>query len=626
MNRDKFRKHRPLFTAPVRRAPEKIKWHKRIGPITWVALKRTCMLLGAVMLFSAIVGVIATANIKHKTVPSLPKNIVLFLNFEEELSDVSGTFDFADPFAPQTLTVREIVETIDAAAIDSRVHGIYARMRDGNFSLMHAYEVRAAIKRFRDTGKFAHIYASSYGGFGGMGRYFLAAAFDEIWMQPLGIVTIPGINAEMPFARDLLTKLGVTPQFLKRKEFKTAYESLTHSEITPENKRMMQALIADLRVFIRDELSADMGLEASAFENLVDQGLFTAPEAEKAGLVDTIDYADVLVRRLKEEVTGNPDVSDDLFVSLKNYAAIRGHEKLSSMMIPGVGKKPQVALVHVNGAIMPTNPGRQQGLAAADEIAPAILDAADNKAVKAIILRVDSPGGSPTASESILRAVARAKEKGKIVAVSMGNAAASGGYWVSAYADHIVAGPSTLTGSIGVVGGKLILQDLWAKVGVNWDSVRWGKNADLWSPNAAFEAAGLARVNAMLDNVYENFVARVAEGREMSVADVEKIARGRVWTGEQAANIGLVDQVGGLDDTLDWTAQQIGAPDRHALNVVIMPAPKTPFEQFIALLGGQGRMGAAFTQIADILAPVRQILHVSTAQDPVLTYEPLSIR
>ena len=231
------------------------------------------------------------------------------------------------------------------------------------------------------------------------------------------------------------------------------------------------------------------------------------------------------------------------------------------------------------------------GIAAADEIEEALINAAYDNAIGSVVLRVDSPGGSPVASETILRAIDIVQRQGKSVIVSMGPAAASGGYWISAYADEIFVMPTTITGSIGVLGGKVSLQEMWEKVGVNWESIRWGRNADMWSANKPFSEEQAKQINAMLDNIYESFVYRVALGRDMTVEEVDKVARGHVWSGAAAVEIGIADQFGGLHDALDYAAVEAGGKDRHDVDVVVMPKPLTPIELFIRLLEGQVMAG-----------------------------------
>ena len=604
-----------------------MKW--RLLPILWLAIKRAATVLGFLVLINITVGILLTPLLlpQNAAAPSLPNEMVLFMKFEGGLNDVPPAADFSDPFAPVPPTVREIVDALDAAREDDRVKGIIARMYQGNFALTHVTEIRAALKRFRESGKFAHIYSSSYGEGGGLGRYYLASAFDEIWMQPLGVVTITGIGAEIPFFRETLDKIGAEPQFFKKQDYKTAYESITDKSISPQNKEMMQRLVRDIRNEILARVPEERGMSPQAFETLVNRGLFTAREAEQAKLITHADYGDVLLENVAEAVTGERDPDALEIVDIEGYINVT-QDKGHGFMNAG---KPKVALVYAVGAIMPTSDGGGlgSGIAAADEIAPAIHEASKDEDVKAIVLRIDSPGGSPGASESILRAVEKAQERGKPVIVSMGQTAASGGYWIAAYADKIYALPTTLTGSIGVVGGKFAMQELFGKLGVNWERISWGKNANMWSVNTPFDESEAARMNAMLDNVYDSFVARVAKGRGMELAEVEKVAGGRVWTGRRALDAGLVDELGGLEDALDHAAFMFGAGTRENLNVVQFPKPKTPLERFLTLLGAQARVGQAVAvqeRLLKAFEPAMDMLNVIQSPQNYSTYEPLKIQ
>ena len=604
-----------------------MKW--RLLPILWLALKRAATVLGFLIIISFVVALVILPAFLPKEVaaPTLPDEMVLFLKFEDGINEVPPPADFSDPFAPVPPTVSEIVEALDTAREDERVKGLIARMYPGNFALSHVTEIRAALKRFREAGKFAHIYSSSYGDGGGLGRYYLASAFDEIWMQPLGVVSINGLSAELPYFRETLDKIGVQPQFFKRQDYKTAFESVTDKEISAENKETMQRLVRDIRNEILARVPEDRGMSPQAFEALVNRGLFTAREAEQAKLITHADYGDVLLENVAEVVTGERDPDELELVNVEGYISVTQDQGHGFMNLG----KPKVALVYAVGAIMPTSDGGGlgSGIAAADEIAPAIHDASKDEDVQAIILRIDSPGGSPGASESILRAVEKAQERGKPVIVSMGQTAASGGYWIAAYADKIYALPTTLTGSIGVVGGKFAMQELFGKIGVNWERITWGKNAGMWSANTPFSESEEARMNAMLDNIYENFVARVAKGRNMPVAEVEKVAGGRVWTGRRALDAGLVDEIGGLENALDHVAVMVGAESRKDLNVVQFPEPKTPLERFLSLLGAQVRMGQAVAMQERLLKtfePALEMMNVIQSPQNYSTYEPLRIK
>lgn len=632
MTKRHFRSHRPLYTNTLPKEVEKPKMRWKAFPIIWLGLKKAATVIGFIVLINIFMAILITSLItpKSSSAPSLPNEMVLFMELDEGFQELPSPATFADPFAPAAPTVRDIIDAIDHAREDDRVKGILARMYGGGFTISQVTEVRAALKRFREAGKFAHIYSSSYGeGGGGLGRYYLASAFDEIWMQPLGVVSIVGVNAEIPFFRGTLDKIGVQPQFFQRKEYKTAMESLTNSEMSAQNRETVQKIVNDIRFELLERIPQDRGMSAPEFERLVNKGLFTAPEAEKAGLITHMDYGDVLLDNIAEQVTGERDADKLELINLNGYIHTTKNKSQGLMS----GLKPKIALVYAVGAIMPSSDGgglnATEGIAAADVIAPAILRASKDESVAAIVLRIDSPGGSPAASESILRAVEKAQERGKPVVVSMGATAASGGYWIAAYADKIYALPTTLTGSIGVVGGKFAMGELFDKMGVNWEEVSWGKNSGLWSINSTFSEGEAERMNAMLDNVYENFVARVAKGRKMDVAAVDKIAGGRVWTGRRAIDVGLVDELGGLEDALDYVAQLNDKQSRNDLNVVLYPKPKNTFEQVLELLGTQARLGAKSVALQErflgVFEPALDTVSMMEKPQNYITYEPLRL-
>lgn len=609
-NVPRYRRPRALFTAQVPKESRKPKMRWKILPIIWLAVKRAATVIGFMVLVSTLIAVVSVSTIPSRAVPvQLPGEMILAIEFKDGFFDKSPPPTLSDPFAQQELTVRDYVEAIEAAAADTRVKGILARLEPGSYALAHIQEIRAALAEFKQSGKFAHVYAPSLGGpGGGLGQYYLASAFDEIWMQPLGVVSIPGLLAEVPYAADALAAIGVSPQFFQREDYKTAYESLTRQSMSPENREMLTALLDEIRSVLVADIATDRGMSESDLTRLVNEGLFPAEAAQNAGLIDHADYADVLLDKVLVDVTGKGfdewDREDIPLVTPRRYLADvqrRGIErpeqtreeppiKMTPPVLSGASK-PKLALVHVVGAIMRedvSGAGLSQvytgGIAASERIVPAIYDAMDDPQVTAIVVRVDSPGGSPEASESILRALNKAKEKGKTVIVSMGPVAASGGYWVATHAHEIFTHPTTITGSIGVVGGKFALQGMMDKLQINWDRVEWGRNAGLWSPVTPFSESEAARINTMLDAVYDAFLTRVAEGRDMPRAEVERIAGGRVYTGARAVELGLADRFGGLTDALDRAAELSGAVNRHAATVELYPKPKTALEQFIELL------------------------------------------
>ncbi|MBN8522150.1 MAG: signal peptide peptidase SppA [Alphaproteobacteria bacterium] len=589
---------RSLFYKPKPRTREisAKRWHwpslvKRV-------LTKTCIVIGAVMLFSAVLGVILSFLVMRDHQAGLPGDMILVLNTSDGVSETSTMPTLFDPFPYQNLTVHRLIESIDRAAQDDRVHGLILNVDGGWIDPVHIEEIRIAVERFRATGKKTRAFSPSYGEAGGtgLGTYYLASVFEDIWMQPVGMMTLAGINMETPFVRQLLDKIGIRAEFYHREEFKNAMETFTGSGASPASREMNQSIVDDMAKRMVAKIAVGRGLTAVQVSNLMDQGLFTGGEALRYQLIDRLDYADVMISEWRQKISGDAEDESIELISMLDYA---------HSLSPGHGKK-TVALVQASGMIVPYDTG--ENVAAADRISDAIMQAVDDEGVSVIVLRVDSPGGSPTASETIRRAVVRAKEKNVRVVVSMGPVAASGGYWISANADKIFALPSTLTGSIGVVMGKPDLSGLWEKAGVNWESTNIGKNAGLWSVNKGFSVDEVKQIESHLDDTYDAFLSRVAEGRKMKKEDVRALAKGRVWTGAQAKKIGLVDELGGLDMALDDAAKGLGLKDRHDLSLVVLPAPETPFEQFLAAMSGQVRVSTWLGSIVQALQPIAPFL------------------
>ncbi|MGH1456923.1 MAG: signal peptide peptidase SppA [Alphaproteobacteria bacterium] len=625
MKKNPWLSQRNIFSSSVPKAIEKPKLKLKFGKIIWLAIKKTCMLIGAVVLFSTVLTMCALSPFLQEQQQALPNDMVLFMKLDGKLGDLPVEEGVVDAFSDNPKTLRTFINAIYAAKDDPRVKGIYAQYAGGGYALSQIQELRTAIQDFKTSGKFTYIYAPSYNS--GLGAYYLISAFDEVWLQPMGTLAIMGVNAEIPFFKDTLDMVGVEPQFFQRKEYKSAYESLTNSEISPANKESMTQLIDDITDVIAADLSVDLGVSADVFKSYVDRGLFLADEAKDKGLIDVLGYKDELENKIILDVGNLAEyVKFDRYVHyVENHKGKRGH-----------ASKSNVALVYVVGAIVGSGEVSRapaglmnDGYAHAEKIAEALMDAAKDSSIAAVVLRVDSPGGSPVASETILHAVEKVREAGKPVIVSMGSAAASGGYWVSAYADYIIASPLTLTGSIGVLGGKVSLGGLWDKLGVNWARIQWGENSGMWSMNTPFSESEAERMNAMLDNIYDSFIARVAKGRDMSPEHVEKIARGHVWSGKSAIEIGLVDQFGGLNEALDYAAMQIGAAGRNDINVQVMPKPLSAVEKIIELLEGQVRAGEVIGLQADFISQLRPVLsHLNVVKQSSMgsVYEPLSVQ
>ena len=450
------------------------------------------------------------------------------------------------------MVLRDAVAAIHRAAKDDRVAGMVARVQLAAAAPAAVQELREAVIAFT-AAKPSLAWAETYPG---TLSYYLASAFGEVWMQPSGTVGLIGFATNALFLRDALDKAGIEAQFVARGEYKSAANLFTEAHYTDAHREADSRLIESLHSLVWQGIAESRGIEGPALDGLADRAPLLRDDAVGAGLLDRIGFRDEAYRRIAE-LTGaegmtapdaDPD-SDDapprLFLS--RYAQTRS----KGPSLPGRKPDPTIAVVTVAGPIVSGRGGPQalplsRSSAGGDAIAAALREAASDDDVKAVVLRVDSPGGAVTGSETIWREVCRIREAGTPVVASMGAVAASGGYYVAMAADTIVANPATITGSIGVITGKLVARELKDRFGIGSDAVRTNTNADAFSPNARFSPEQHAMVEAEADLFYDDFVERVAHARGMSTDEVDAVARGRVWTGADAHERGLVDELGGL--------------------------------------------------------------------------------
>jgi protease-4 len=488
----------------------------------------------------------------------VPDGTVLELDLQSVPHETGGF----DPFAliasaGRALLLREAVAAIHRAAEDPRVAGLIARIQIPIAAAGPVQELREAIAAFSDV-KPSLAWAETYPG---TLSYYLASAFREVWMQPSGTVGLIGFATNALFLRDALDKAGIEAQFIARGEYKSAANLFTQDKYTDAHREADSRLIESLHAQVWQAVAESRHIEPGDVDALANKAPLLRDDAVTGRLVDRIGFRDEAYSRIGELVgapgispeTGDAD-SDDAppRLYLSRYARATAPRPTPPMPpIPGRKTKPTIAVVTVHGPIVSGRGGPQMlpfgnSSAGGDTIAAALREAAADDSVSAIVLRVDSPGGSVNGSETIWREVNRARDRGKPIVASMGAVAASGGYYVSMGADSIVANAGTITGSIGVVTGKLVARELKDRLGVGSDSVRTNPNADAWSINQPFTDEQHAHVEAEADLLYTDFVERVAQGREMSVEAVDAIARGRVWTGADAKERGLVDELGGL--------------------------------------------------------------------------------
>jgi protease IV len=544
----------------------------------------------------------------------VPNGCVLELDLHSVPHETGGF----DPFAliasgGRPLLLREAVAAIHRAAEDPRVAGLIAKVQIPIAPAGPVQELREAIAAFSDV-KPSLAWAETYPG---TLSYYLASAFREVWMQPSGTVGLVGFATNALFLRDALDKAGIEAQFIARGEYKSAANLFTQDSYTDAHREADNRLIESLHAQVWQAVAESRHIEPPEVDALADKAPLLRDDAVTGRLIDRIGFRDEAYSRIGElvgaagispetgESDSDPDAPPRLYLS--RYARVTAPRPAPPMPpIPGRKGKPTIAVVTVHGPIVSGRGGRQvlpfgSSSAGGDTIAAALREAAADDSVSAIVLRVDSPGGSVTGSETIWREVNRVRDGGKPVVASMGAVAASGGYYVSMGADAIVANPGTITGSIGVVTGKLVARELKGRLGVGSDSVRTNPNADAWSINQPFTDEQHAHVEAEADLFYTDFIERVAKGRKMTAEDVEAIARGRVWTGSDAKERGLVDELGGLRTAItrakvlaglepDADVRLVGYPGSSVMDLLrpkpsSQPAAASLPEAVAALLG-----------------------------------------
>jgi len=501
--------------------------------------------------------------------------------------------------------LHRIVERLDKAAADKRVKGVVLSIESPDLGRARADELRAAISRLRKAGKpvAAHLVGSA------PVHYMVALACDTITMPPAATLEITGVRTEVMFFKDLLDKLGVQAEILQVGEFKGAGEPLTRSTMSPQLREQYERFVGDLFEQLVERVAADRGLAPDTVRALVDTGVFTPEAAREAGLIDAVGYEDEVAAVLAKRIDlAEPRISRD-YAERKmdnDFSGIGGLVKLVEMLSgqkqeSSTGKGRRVAIVHVNGEIA-EGKGRDDllagGSAGSDTVIDAIRTAAKDDKVAAIVLRIDSPGGSALASDLIWREAKRTK---KPVVASLSDTAASGGYYIAVAADRIVAAPGTLTGSIGVVGGKITVGGALERYGVHTDVVSKGKNAGWLSMQTPFTAAEREAFLGTMKDVYRLFTSKVAEGRKLDPAKLDALAEGRVFTGRMAREAGLVDRLGTLDDAIDEAKQlaEIGADEE--VERVLLPEPRGLFDDLFGMTPTGLPKGAAGEVLSKLL-------------------------
>lgn len=470
--------------------------------------------------------------------------------------------------------MHEVTAALSRAAGDDRVTGLFLEIVAAPTDWADVEELRDAVAAFAGAGKPVTAWLS----FAGSGEYALALAADRIVLAPEGVVLVPGASAQMQFLAGTLEKLGVAADYVHVGRYKSAPEAMTRTEATDPHREMITSLVEEHYSALVAMIARERGLGEAAVAGLVDQGLFDGAGAVAAALVDTLDYLDAALQADFGEAETTP---------FEDY-----------VLSPGRGRGERVALVVVEGTIVEGESGRDfwsGPMAGSDTVIEQLRDAAEDEGIAAVVLRVDSPGGSATASDLIWDEINRTRLD-KPVVVSMSGYAASGGYYVACPADSIFAEPGTLTGSIGVFAGKMDLHRLYEKIGLNREFVVRGRNALMFADADRFDDAQRALLQGQLDAFYGRFVGKVAAGRRLDPAAVAAVAEGRVWTGSQAVAAGLVDGLGGLDRALAAVRGLAGLEPGAPLRLVTFDRQPSLFERLLsqAMRGGTVATGSPF--------------------------------
>lgn len=572
----------------------------------WNLLKGFLLMMGFSFFILVIMIGVAIGRAMDDKPEALPSKILLTYTFKAGIGEKLPKPSVTQPFVHTSATIRDLTEALEGAAKDDRVKGFLATIEDVQFSVAQVQELRDAIAHFRKAGKFAYIFGESYGEMSsGMSDYYFASAFGQLWLQPVGIVGITGISAQVPFVKGTFDKVGVTAQFGHKGLYKSAPETFTATDMSAPNRMALTEMIGDLSRQMIGGIAEARGLTPEAVRQLVDNAPYNDQDALKAKLVDKIGYHDELLAAARKEA-GLAEKDDT--VDLSDYSpeaktkpkGLRGFidevkkevEKEEQKKTGGKGKR-KIALVLGSGEIVSFG-GAHAGMGdsgiEANDIVDAFKDAREDKDVAAVVFRIDSPGGSPNAAETIRRAVIETQKAGKPVIVSMGSYAASGGYWVATSADWIVAQPGTITGSIGVFGGKFVFADLWSRIGVNWVTISEGAHAGMWSFNRLFTDEEMAKFEATLDNIYEAFLQRVMQGRKMTHDQAFNVAEGRAWTGAQAKERGLVDELGGLARAIEVAKERAKIDPKDDTEVEQFPAEESPLDMLLDFAGSKSSL------------------------------------
>lgn len=538
-------------------------------------------MLGFFLVFLVLIflffGMIASlASLGKKDVVAVKPQTVYHLTLQEEIVDRSTSapmesFDFMTFTVGSTIGLNELLRNLEKASLDENISGIFLELSFMQTGWATLSEIREAILKFKESGKFV----VAYGDMMSQSAYYLASVADKVYINPEGMLDFRGLNAEIMFYKNMLEKIGVDAQVIRHGKFKSAGEPFFLDKLSNENRVQIQSYLSSLWNTALKGIAETRSIPVNRLNEIADRYESRIPQmAMEAGLIDGILYRD----EMQDEIRSLLGLEKDKKVEMVNYARYNRAPLPASMVSPR--SRDKIAVIYGSGNIV-TGKGGDQSMGA-DVIAEAISKARRDSTVKAIVFRVNSPGGSALASDIMLREAKLAAEAKPFI-VSMGDVAASGGYYVACYADKIIANPNTITGSIGVFGmipnmGKMFND----KLGISFDNVKTNELADFPSVSRALRPAERVIIQESIERVYDTFIQHVASGRNMPISSVDSIAQGRVWSGVDARNIGLVDDFGGLNYAIEQAAEMANL---EKYRVVEYPVKKEFLEKIMESFG-----------------------------------------
>jgi protease IV len=555
-----------------------------------------------VLLFIMIGMFSALISMAEKEQVKLKPNTVLVASFENPVVDRTTknpfeNFDFMSFKTNNPLGLNDILKNIEKAAEDPNIAGIYLDLSELNSGMANMEEIREKLVSFKESGKFIISYSEGYG----QASYYLASVSDEIYLNPEGMIMFKGLYTQIAFLKNMLEKIEVEPQIIRGPDnkFKSAVEPLMYDKMSEANREQMEQLLNSAWGRFVEAISESRGISAEQLNQIADElELSNADKALELKFVDGLAYKDEILAKLREKTSLESDAKIES-VSMEKYTnAVVGEASRS---------RDKIAVIYAVGDISGGD-GSETSIGS-EALSKTIRKAREDEKIKAIVFRVNSPGGSALASEVIRREVELAKNEKPFI-VSMGNVAASGGYWISTNADYIFADATTITGSIGVFGVIPNMKGLFNnKFGITFDKVMTNKNADfidVMEPMSPFQQAVLQKE---IVKIYDDFTSLVAETRGLRQSYVDSIGQGRVWTGADALEIGLVDELGGLEKAIAYAAEKAGIAD---YKLTEMPEQKDPFQQLIEEMGGQARTKAMLkTELGEYYSYIEYMHQVS---------------